>query len=91
MGEWTFLTNHGHAIVFLAQHPDARVRDVADAIGITERAAQAILKDLSSAGYLVVKKDGRRNSYSLNRKKRLRHPIERKHAIGELLEALTSD
>lgn len=91
MSDWTFLTNHGHAIVYLSMHPDARVRDVAVAVGITERAAQRILRDLVSSGYLSARKEGRRNSYSLNRKKHLRHPIENDHRIGDLLEALTRD
>lgn len=89
MGEWTFLTNHGHAIVFLASNPDARIRDIAEAVGITERAAQRIVKDLADGGYVTSKRDGRRNSYALNAKKPLRHPIERSHAIGELVDALT--
>lgn len=89
MSEWTFLTNHGHAIVYLASNPDARIRDIAEAVGITERAAQRIVKDLADGGYVTSKRDGRRNSYALNGKKPLRHPIERSHAIGELVDALT--
>lgn len=88
MSNWTFLTNHGHAIVFLSANPDARLRDIADAIGITERAAQRIVKDLTDGGYVNSKRDGRRNNYSLNRRKPLRHPLEKSHAIGELLEAV---
>lgn len=89
MSEWTFLTNHGHAIVFLAQNPDARIRDIAEAVGITERAAQRIVRDLSEGGYVTSRRDGRRNSYALHPKKRLRHPLEQGHAIGELIDALS--
>ena len=49
--EWTFLSNHGHLLVHLNRNPDSRVRDIAEAVGITERSAQTILADLEEAGY----------------------------------------
>ena len=58
-------------------------------IGITERAVQAILSDLVEAGYLTKSKVGRRNSYKVNTKGRLRHPLEASHTVGELMRALT--
>lgn len=83
--QWTFLSNHGHILVFVASHPDARIRDVADNVGLTERAAQGILGDLADAGYLTVTRIGRRNSYRVNTDRPLRHPHEADHTIGELL------
>ncbi|MBJ7347182.1 MAG: winged helix-turn-helix transcriptional regulator [Thermoleophilaceae bacterium] len=91
MSDWTFLTNHGHVIVFLTRTPDARVRDIAEAIGITERAAQRIISDLVEAGYVTRTRDGRRNKYSFDSSKPLRHPIEEGHDIGELIESLSSE
>ncbi len=88
---WTFLSNHGHALVFLARNHDPRVRDVADGVGITERAAQSILSDLVDAGYVSVTKVGRRNSYRLNADLPLRHPREADHTIGELLAVFGGD
>lgn len=88
VSEWTFLTNHGHVAVFLARQPDARIRDLAEAVGITERAAQRIVSELVDAGYLRRKRVGRRNTYQLVKGKPLRHPVEREHKFGELLEAL---
>lgn len=85
---WTFLTNHTHILVVLAKDPSARIRDLADEVGITQRAVQRILAELTEGGILKVRKEGRRNSYSINRRTRLRHPLESRHTIGELLDLL---
>lgn len=85
---WTFLTNHAHVLVCIATDPDSRISDIADRVGIGERAAQSILNDLVDAGYLVRIKVGRRNRYEVNGRLPLRHPLERDHAVGELLQAL---
>jgi DNA-binding transcriptional ArsR family regulator len=89
MGEWTFLTNHAHVLLCVARDPGVRLRDVAEAVGITERAAQRIVADLVEAGYLERRREGRRNRYELNGDLPLRHPLERDHAIGEVLGVLT--
>jgi DNA-binding IclR family transcriptional regulator len=70
---WTFFSNHFHVLLVVARHPDARLRTVADEVGITERAAHRILADLAEDGYLTVTKHGRRNHYRLNEGTRLRH------------------
>lgn len=88
MAEWTFLTNHGHVMVMLARDPEARIRDLAQGIGITERAAQRIVGDLVDAGYLTRKKVGRRNRYEIDPSVPLRHPLEHTHGIGDLLAAV---
>ncbi len=75
-------------LVFVAQNPEARIRDIAAAVGVTDRAAQTILNDLVDAGYLARSRHGRRNHYRLNTDQPLRHPIEQDHAIGDLLGAL---
>ncbi|MFK7898264.1 MAG: MarR family transcriptional regulator [Myxococcota bacterium] len=85
---WTFFTNYGHVLFFLASNPDARARDIADVVQITERAAQRIVHELEAEGYLKIEKKGRRNSYLVNAKKKLRHPLEKHVAIQELIEAL---
>jgi DNA-binding transcriptional ArsR family regulator len=87
-GGWTFLTNHTHILVVLAREPTLRIRDLADEVGITQRAVQRILAELTEGGILLVRKEGRRNSYLINGKTRLRHPLESRHTIGELLEIL---
>lgn len=85
---WTFLTNHTHILVVLAREPSMRIRDMADEVGITQRAVQRILAELIEEGVLKVKKEGRRNSYEIQRTTRLRHPLESRHTIGELLDLL---
>jgi len=85
---WTFLTNHTHILVVLAREPSMRIRDLADEVGITQRAVQRILAELTEGGIIKVKKEGRRNTYSINRKTRLRHPLESRHTISELLDIL---
>lgn len=88
MGQWTFLTNHAHVLIYVARDPGARVRDIADAVGITERTAQGILTDLVDSGYLRRTKEGRRNRYDCVEDLPLRHPLESNHPVGELLRAL---
>lgn len=83
---WTFLSNHGHVLVFLSKKPDALVRQIADEIGITERSTQSILHELEEAGYITKSKQGRRNSYQINPKGKFRHPSERSKPIGLLLK-----
>lgn len=85
---WTFLTNHAHVLVCIAEDPDARGRDIAARVGITERAAQAIIADLVAEGYITRTREGRRNHYEVNPDAPLRHPLEHDHSIGELLVTL---
>ena len=85
---WTFFTNHGHVLFFLASNPDARTRDIADAVRITERAAQRIVRELEEEGYVEIVKKGRRNSYVLHGKEKLRHPIEKHCSVEKLIKAL---
>lgn len=86
--DWTFLTNHAQVLVCIADEPDVRGRDIAERVGITERAAQSIIADLVECGYVTRTREGRRNRYAINRKGRLRHPMQTDHTIGELLVAL---
>ncbi|MEY2920803.1 MAG: hypothetical protein RL261_2108 [Pseudomonadota bacterium] len=82
---WTFLSNHAHVLICLAQDPDARLRDVALSVGITERAVQKIVSDLEEAGVIVRERAGRRNSYRLNLDVPLRHALESHKTVGTLL------
>ena len=83
---WTFLTNHGHVLICLALEPDARMRDVADRVGVTERAAQQIVRDLTQANVISKTKVGRRNSYQIVRSSHLRHPLEQSATVGRLVD-----
>lgn len=86
--KWTFLSNHTHVLLCLAREPDMRMRDVADRVGITERAVQRIVKELTDEGILVLDKIGRRNHYRVRRDHPLRHPLESHHTVGDLLKAV---
>ena len=84
--EWTFLSNHGHVLVSLARDPDARMRDVADAVGITERAVQHIVRELVDQGYLRKEKVGRRNRYAVAQDAHFRHDLESAVTVGAFLQ-----
>jgi len=82
---WTFLSNHAHALMCIAKDPDARVRDIAGAVGITERAVQRILRELEEAGVVVRERRGRRNHYSIEGNCPLRHPLEQHKTVNDLI------
>ena len=88
MAEWSFLTNHARAVLFIAAQPDARLRDLAASLDVTERTAFGIVTDLTDAGYLVKEKEGRRNRYEIQVHLPLPEPTSRKRTVGELLELL---
>ena len=85
---WRFVTNHTQVLLCIAADPDARLRDVAETVRITERATQRIVADLIEAGYVRRVRVGRRNRYEIDREARMRHPSQREHEIGELLDLL---
>ena len=86
---WTFLTNHTHVLFCIVRDPDVRMRDVATAVGVTERAVQRIVLELEEAGYLVRTREGRRNRYEVRSKQPLRHQIEKHCDVADLLAVLT--
>ena len=86
---WTFLTNHAMVLLCLAQDSSARLRDVADTVGITERAVQHIVSDLEAEGFLRRTRDGRRNRYALDLDQPLRREMSRGHTVRELLALVT--
>jgi DNA-binding Lrp family transcriptional regulator len=83
-----FLTNHAHVLVCLARDPRARLRDVAQRVGISERATQRIIAELEATGILRRFREGRRNRYEIDREQPLRHGLEDHRTIGELLYLL---
>lgn len=83
---WTLLTNHGRLLLLIAQDTTLRLRDLAEAAGISERSAQMIVADLEHAGYIVKERAGRRNIYRINRARPFRHPAESGHTVGELID-----
>jgi DNA-binding IclR family transcriptional regulator len=91
MSDFELLTNHGHVMLCVARDRDMRLRDIADCVGITERAAQRIVRDLESEGYLTRKRVGRRNVYEVHPEVPLRHDLEDNVPVGKLLAAFVQD
>jgi hypothetical protein len=83
-----FVTNHAHVLQVIATEPAARLRDIAQTVGITERTAAQIVNDLEQAGYLSKSRDGRRNRYEVHENLPLRHPQHRHHTVGDLIRFL---
>jgi predicted transcriptional regulator len=82
------VTNHGHVLAYLAADPDARLRDIAGHVGITERTAAQIVNDLEEAGYLSKTRVGRRNRYQIDGERKVRTPRLPMMTIGQLLALL---
>ena len=85
---WRFLSNHTQVLLCLQRDPNVRSRDIAQRVGITERAAQRIVADLIKSGYVESERVGRRNRYRINTDTAMRHPAQDGHEIGELLKLL---
>jgi DNA-binding MarR family transcriptional regulator len=89
---WQFVTNHTQVLLCIARDPDVRLRDIADAVGVTVGSAQRILADLIDAGFIERERVGRRNRYVVNRDSQmLRHSAQDGQEIGGLLELLRLD
>jgi DNA-binding MarR family transcriptional regulator len=87
---WDFLTNHAHVLVCVAHDPGIRLRDIAAAVGITERAAHRILSELVEEGYVARERVGRRNRYEVKPGLPLRHPLVQGREVGDLLAVLVA-
>ncbi|HEX8324995.1 MAG TPA: winged helix-turn-helix domain-containing protein [Tepidisphaeraceae bacterium] len=85
---WTFLSNHSHVLLCLAADPAVRLRDVATRVGITERAVQNIVADLEAGGVVTRTREGRRNHYTIDPDRPLRHPVESHCTVRALLAML---
>jgi hypothetical protein len=91
VASWSFLTNHARVLLCIAHDPGVRLREIAASLGMTERSAYGIVTDLTTAGYVVKEKDGRRNRYQIQAHLPLPEPGSRAPAIGEVLAVLLGD
>lgn len=89
MARWSFLTNHARVLLVIDSNPDTRLREIADAVGITERRAHDIVADLTTSGYLAKHRAGRRNTYEVQRHRPLGDDLVDQRAIGDMLALLT--
>ena len=85
---WTFLTNHSHILLCLAADDSLRVRDLAEKVGITERAVLKILSELEAGGVIEREREGRRNRYRVLHRTKLRHELEAHRTVGDLVAAV---
>lgn len=85
---WTFITNHGQVLLAVAQNPDLRVREIAEAVGVTERYAYRLLRDLQNAGYVDRVRHGRCNLYRVNPDLPLGDPVVEPQSLSELLRLI---
>jgi hypothetical protein len=85
---WSFLTNHAQVLLCIAHDPGIRLREIGDAVGITERAAHRIVVELAAAGYISRARNGRRNHYTIQSHLPLPDPLAREQKIGDLLAVL---
>ena len=88
---WTFLTGHGRVLAFIAKHPRATTREIAQEVRMTERAVQRITLDLETDGYIVRYRLGRGNRYEIHAELPMRHPLEKDYVVGDILLALGCD
>ena len=93
MGDWKFITNHAQVLLCVAHDPEIRLREIAEACGITERAAHRIIADLEEAGYISRERMGRRNRYEFHPEVAMRHPrighaLLRDVSMGDLVAPL---
>jgi DNA-binding transcriptional regulator PaaX len=83
---FSFLTNYAHVLLLIAKESDVRMRELASTVGITERAVQRIVEDLTASGYLHVTKEGRRNHYEVLSDKSLKHPLVKHCSVNDLIQ-----
>ena len=85
---WSFLTNHAQVLLCIAHDSGIRLREIGEAVGITERAAHRIVVELADAGYISRTRNGRRNHYTIESDLPLPDPLAREQKIGDLLAIL---
>jgi DNA-binding IclR family transcriptional regulator len=87
---WTFLTNHAHVLVCMAQDPEVRIAEMARKVGVGERAVHSIVHDLVEAGYVTRTRSGRHNVYDVRLDRPLRHPLEAAHELADVFRPLVA-
>ena len=87
-GNWTFLTNHGRVLLFLAKNPRSTTETISREVGLSLRGVQKIISDLEAGGYVARAKEGRRNRYTIHGEQPMRHRLESDHAVREILLAM---
>jgi predicted DNA-binding transcriptional regulator YafY len=88
VSQWNLLTNHGRVLLYIADDPEARLRDIAANLDITERSVYRVINEMSDAGYLVKEREGRRNRYEVQPRSPVQDPPVRGHSLADALREL---
>jgi DNA-binding transcriptional ArsR family regulator len=88
MGAWKFLSNHALVLLCIADDPAVRLRDIAESVGITERATHRIVDELVEGGYVSRERRGRRNRYEVREDLPLPDPLLEDRKLADLLKLL---
>ena len=88
MKKWTFITNHGLVLLYISRNPQCTMRDMASALGVTERSIQRVLEDLEAEGYVTWQRTGKGNIYEINHSRELKHELTKDSIVGDLLNLL---
>ena len=91
MKKWNFITNHGLVLLYVSKNPQSTMRDMAAALGVTERSIQRVLKDLEAEGYITWQGTGKGNIYQIYHTRELKHELTRDFVVGDLLKLLSSN
>lgn len=90
MPSWSFVTNHARVLLAIAADPELRLREIADAVGISERRVHGIVTDLTASGYLTKQREGRRNRYSIHTQRPFDRDLGEDRTVGDLVALLTT-
>ena len=85
---WNFLSSYAHVLICLTENPQARMREIADQVGLTERTVLRLITRLDAAGILKRRRCGRRNFYEITASTPLPHPLEARCSMEKLLRAV---
>jgi hypothetical protein len=85
---WNLMATHGIVLFYIAANPESTMRQMSEALNLTERRIAQVVRDLANEGYLTVQRNGRRNSYSVNPEAPFRHPTLSHITLGKFVEMM---
>ena len=84
--DWSLLSPQGHVLFYVALCPNSTTKDIAQAIGHTERQIWSIIQNLKEGGMLHLRKNGRRHHFRINFDAPLLHPTIEGLSLRSLME-----
>ncbi len=83
---WHLISSHGLTLLCVARNPGATLLEVSRRTGLTPRRIGQIVRDLHDANLFSVERQGRRNTYRLNRFARLHEVSMPNSTLGDFLD-----